>query len=292
MLIDKSHRTWMIITALAVGLSSGLYVIYVRSTTHGPTGGSWQGLLFGIAGSLLLVFAGLLAGRKRLPRWRLGSAQFWLRAHIWLGLLSVPLLLFHAGFRWGGLLEQVLLAVLALVVASGILGVIFQQYLPRLLKESTPREAMFEQIPHVCAALRATADGLVVAICGTLFPPLDDSLDTTTPPAAREAGTSQETLRDFYVTAVRPFLAAEYRRESPLHNVSRAAAIFAQIQQTLPAARGDVLSQLAAICDERRELARQVRLHRWLHLWLFVHVPLSLSLLVLGVAHAIASVYY
>jgi hypothetical protein len=280
LLIDKSHRLWMIITIVAFVLSSSLYFGYAASSPSGPSGGSWQGMGFGIVGSGLMGFAGLLAGRKKLPRLPIGTARFWLKAHIWLGLLSVPLILFHAGFRWGGLLEQILLFVFAIVVASGIAGVVFQQYLPRVMKDSTSREAMFEQLPHVCAALRTTADEQVVAICGSLFPPPDDS------------PTEHEVLREFYVESVRPFLAAQIDQRAPLLNVSRATAAFSQMQHRVPVSSRGTLKRLASICDERRELARQLRLHKWLHYWLFFHVPLSMSLLVLAIAHIIASVYF
>lgn len=280
LLIDKSHRLWMLITIVALVLSSCLYASYSRSSTGGPSGGSWQGMGFGVAGSALMVLAGLLAGRKKLPRLPIGTARFWLKAHIWLGLLSVPLILFHAGFRWGGVLEQVLLLVFAVVIASGIAGVVFQQYLPRVMRDATSRESMFEQLPHVCAALRATADQQVVAACGSLFPPVDDS------------SSEQEGLREFYVTTVRPFLAFNIDRRAPLLNASRAVAVFSQMKRTVLADSRATLERLASICDERRELARQARLHKWLHGWLFVHVPLSLSLLVLAIAHIVASVYY
>jgi hypothetical protein len=292
LLIDKSHRIWMIVTVCALVLSTVLYVAYANAAPQGPKGGSWQGLLFGVAGSGLMVFAGLLAGRKKVPRLPIGTARFWLKAHIWLGLLSVPLILFHASFRWGGLLEQALLVVFAMVILSGLAGVAFQQYLPRHMKEATSREAMFEQIPHVCTALRATADQHVVSLCGSLFPPnYDDSLaDGGSDAQVDESG--MEVLRAFYVDSIRPFLAADAPVQCPLMNQSRAATIFSQAQQSIPTAARDVLKQLASICDERRDLDRQARLHRWLHLWLFVHVPLSMSLLVLGVVHAIMSVYY
>lgn len=294
LLIDKSHRSWMLFTAIAVALSTWLYVLYAGAAPHGPQGGSWQGLLFGLAGSVLMIFAGLLAGRKKVPRWRIGTARTWLKAHIWLGLLSVPLILFHAGFQWGGLLEQVLLAVFALVILSGLAGVAFQQYLPHHIKDATPRETMFEQIPHVCAALRATADERVAAVCGSLFPPADDEARTGGAAASARTGSAElEILRAFYVKTVRPFLAADAPPDARLMNPSRAAAKFAEVRpESIPAAGRDVLKQLAGICDERRELARQARLHYWLHLWLFIHVPLSLSLLVLGLLHAIMSVYY
>ncbi|MBI2480854.1 MAG: hypothetical protein HYV60_20170 [Planctomycetia bacterium] len=270
----------MITTIVAFALSTCLYVSYPASAPNGPSGGSWQGLAFGIAGTTLMVFAGLLAGRKKLPRLPIGTARFWLKAHIWLGLLSVPLILFHAGFRGGGLLEQVLLLVFAVVIASGTAGIVFQQYLPRIMKDSTSREAMFEQLPHVCAALRATADEQVVAVCGSLFPPSDD------------APHEQENLREFYVEIVRPFLNATIDKHEPLLNVARATSVFSQMRRAIPASSRTTLTRLAAICDERRELARQVRLYKWLHYWLFFHVPLSMSLLVLAIAHIIASIYY
>jgi hypothetical protein len=52
------------------------------------------------------------------------------------------------------------------------------------------------------------------------------------------------------------------------------------------------LAHLQTCCDERRQLGEQERLHRLLHGWLFLHVPLSVALLLLGLAHAVLSLYY
>ena len=46
------------------------------------------------------------------------------------------------------------------------------------------------------------------------------------------------------------------------------------------------------MCEERRLLREQERMHFWLHSWLLVHVPLSAALLVLGAAHVVMSLYY
>ena len=46
------------------------------------------------------------------------------------------------------------------------------------------------------------------------------------------------------------------------------------------------------MCEERRQLAAQERLQRWLHGWLLVHVPLSYALLLLSTVHAVQSVRY
>jgi hypothetical protein len=52
------------------------------------------------------------------------------------------------------------------------------------------------------------------------------------------------------------------------------------------------VAEMRSLCDERRLLARQEQLHGWLHGWLLVHIPLSVALLVLTVAHVVMALYY
>ncbi len=107
MRIDRTHRAWLIASLIILGVATAIYVVYAASSPAGPSGGSAIGLTFGIVGSLCMIFAGLLAARKKVPVWRLGRAQTWMRGHLWLGLLSLPLILFHGGFRFGGPLTSV-----------------------------------------------------------------------------------------------------------------------------------------------------------------------------------------
>jgi len=60
----------------------------------------------------------------------------------------------------------------------------------------------------------------------------------------------------------------------------------------MPVAAHDVLRDLEGICEERRQLLVQRRLHLWMHGWLLVHVPLSFALLVLTAVHAVLSLRY
>src|SRR5205085_7474296 len=89
LLIDSGHKRWFFITfALGFALTA-LYVWLDRRTPGGLTGGSRVGLCYGILGSALMVFAGLLSGLRRVPSWWwIGSRTAWLKGHIWLGLLS------------------------------------------------------------------------------------------------------------------------------------------------------------------------------------------------------------
>jgi hypothetical protein len=60
----------------------------------------------------------------------------------------------------------------------------------------------------------------------------------------------------------------------------------------LPAGAHATVDDLQSICDEARQLQKQQRLHHWLHLWLLVHIPISLALIVLGAVHAVMALKY
>ncbi|MGA8768713.1 MAG: hypothetical protein WB559_16985, partial [Candidatus Acidiferrales bacterium] len=94
MRIDHTHRKWLAASLIIFGLATAVYIPYAVHSPSGPSGGSAIGLTFGIVGSAFMVFSGLLAGRKKVPVWRLGRAQTWMRGHLWLGLLSLPIIFF------------------------------------------------------------------------------------------------------------------------------------------------------------------------------------------------------
>jgi hypothetical protein len=135
------------------------------------------GLLFGIVGSLFMVIAALLAVRKRLPTWRVGSAKGWLRAHLWLGTVGFVLILFHSGFAWGGLLENLLWISFGLVVVTGFAGLALQQVIPKLLTSEVPLETFVAQISFLTKTMLFRADQLVATHTG----PLDVLFENLTP---------------------------------------------------------------------------------------------------------------
>src|SRR6516165_2016393 len=73
-----------------------------KSSGHRSVGGTPLGLVFGTIALVIFIFAALLGVRKKLVLWRVGTVQRWLRAHIWLTLFTMPLVIFHSGFRLGG----------------------------------------------------------------------------------------------------------------------------------------------------------------------------------------------
>jgi hypothetical protein len=291
-LIDSTHKKWIVVTAVIGAAAFVVYRVWHRHITGGWTGGSFIGLWYGISGAALMLYAGLLSAHRLFPSAkRLGPRQTWLRGHIWLGLLSVLLVLCHSGFRWGGTLEVLLWWVLIGVIGTGILGVILQQVLPRLLTARVGCEAPYEQIPHVCEVMRRQADTLVDTACGP-YDPSPQALENTIA-VMQYASNARAQLRDFYEAVVRPFLAAKVPPRSPLLDPLQAAAYFSKLRKLsgLTEVEGEV-DQLARLCEERRLLREQERLHFLLHVWLLVHVPLSAALLVLGAAHIVTALYF
>lgn len=295
--IDKSHRGWVIATIALALVSTILYIVYAVESPSGPRGGSALGLTFGIAGYALMLYAGLLGARKKVPTWRIGRAQTWMRGHIWFGTLSLLLILFHGGFAFRGPLTAVLMILFFIVIASGWIGALIQHFVPGIMTDRVPMETIYEEIPHVRAQLCEEADKLVASICGPLEGQKDPETDEAAQPAAVATLVEIEhedrmRFREVYLRKVRPYLTDPEARHTDLGDPRRAAEVFQSLRRLLAAPVHGVLDDLENICDEEQQLSRQIRIYRWLHAWLLVHVPLSIALLVLGGVHAVMALRY
>jgi len=293
MRIDQTHRPWVIASIALAIISTVAYVLYALDTPGGPRGGSAVGLTFGIVGYAMMLYAGLLGARKQVPTWRIGRAQTWMRGHLWLGLLSLLLILFHSGFAFRGPLTLVLMLLFFIVIGSGVLGAAIQHYVPSLMTSRVPLETIYEEIPHVRAQLREEADQLAIAICG----PLDGAAIEQNPEQSQTVlveieHDDRERFREVYLHKVRPYLADPEVPNAELADPQRSGETFEALRRLLAPPVHGVLDDLENICEEEQQLSRQIRIYRWLHAWLLVHVPLSIALLVLGAVHAVVALRY
>ncbi len=289
MIIDATHKRWFLTTASAAVAATLLYFWLDRITPGGLTGGSTVGLWYGLIGSLLMVYAGLLSALRKVPGWWwIGARKTWLRGHIWLGLLSAVFLLCHSHFRWGGPLEIALWLVTAATLLTGVFGLILQQLIPRLITTRITREAPYEEIAHLCTLIRGKADSTLSAIWS------QDVQETQQSFMASQTGLGAKMqLQEFYDKQLRPFLAERYQRAAPLASPMRASASFSYLR-SLPglAKYTDKLEELESLCEERRQLGEQEWWHHWLHGWMLLHIPFSVALLVLGLLHVVTALYY
>ena len=315
MLFDRKnfvplHLAWMLGT-LAVAIGAAVwYGFYVRSGHPWPGGGSVPGLVLGIAAGFIILFEFALWPRKtpvfRTARW-LGKTQTWMKAHIWLGLLLLPLSLLHSGLSFGGIYTSLLMWLLLLVIGSGIFGLAMQNVLPRLLIERVPGETVASQIDEVSRQLAEDARRLVIDVCegaeeevavaesraaasgkqrvgvvrrvGTVVP---RSLD---PELTRPARTVAPQLAAAMRQEIEPYLRSGRSSSELLGSRTKGRMFFDDLRQKSPAAVRPAIDQIEALCWRRSELVLQERLQFWLHAWLLVHLPLSVVLVVLLLGH-------
>ena len=314
MRLDSTQRGWAVASLAILAVCAFAYFIFAGNSLQGPRGGSVTGLLFGVLGFSFMIFAALLGARKRVPVWRLGRAQTWMRGHLWLGLLSLPILLFHGGFRFGGTLTQVLMYLLIVTVASGLFGAALQNYIPRAMTTGVPLETIYDEIGNVRHLLREEADHAMETLCGSLnfrsaaeqisqraggftaFPPntvRDRGIAVAAAPEIVLLTAEQSApLVQFYRNEMRPFLERPNERRLLLSDAGKAQTSFAGLRALMPAPAHSTIDDLRDICEEARQLQSQQRLHRWLHFWLLFHIPVSLALILLGAVHAVMALKY
>jgi hypothetical protein len=398
-------------------------------TEHHTVGGTPLGLWFGSISLAIFIFAILLSLRKKIPLWRVGTVQRWLRAHIWLTILTIPLVVLHSGFRLGGPMTTFLMVLYTIVMVSGFYGLFLQHIVPRLMKERLPAETVFEQIPHIrsqlavaaekmrdsfkpappkkpdaaapaaSAAKTATAPAAVMAstkgelstpvaraksatgsaeiaapVVAAAATPADkppapasipnaavtpapakpETIGTPTarvqsdPPGATVARTevpagdqpapsppvapaaapppavpkpavpkpaapaaakpapakpaakpavpadpaSEAVLIEFIERQILPYLRAGRGDRMRLNNPRFSDDTFRFVKLRVAEGYRARVEEIQAWCDERRMLDLQVRLHHWLHGWLFVHVPFSFLLVMLTIWHAVVTLFY
>lgn len=405
-------------------------------TEHHTVGGTPLGLWFGSISLGIFVFAVLLSLRKKIPLWRVGTVQRWLRAHIWLTILTIPLVILHSGFRFGGPMTTFLMVLYGIVMISGFYGLFLQHIMPRLMKERLPAETVFEQIPHIRSQLAIAAEKMrdsfkpappkkpaaaavpessvarAAAAAGPVMastkgelttpvaraksatgsaeiaapvvaaatvdpeakeaavasvpnaavrpaPPKVETIGTPTArvqsdppgaPVAREAvplgdqpapsppvappaaapppappkpaapaaapkpatpkpaaaatpkpaakpaapsdPASEAVLVEFIERQILPYLRAHRGDRMRLNNPRFSDDTFRFIKLRVTEGYRGRVEEIQGWCDERRMLDLQVRLHHWLHGWLFVHVPFSFLLLMLTIWHACVTLFY
>ena len=222
-------------------------------------------LLFAVILSLALYRI-----RKSVTMVPIGSAASWLQFHVYLGALSVVLFALHIGWRVpdGGL--EVSLAVLyVLVAASGVIGLALCRIIPHRLTRRG-EEVILERVPIFLAELRCDAERLVL-----------DSVEAT----------KSSTIKDFYLSYLHDYFA--HPRNFLHHLVASNRPLFALLSEMdnlsryLNAEEGDFHDRLRKLVCKKDDLDFHHSLQSTLKVWLFVHVPLTYSLLITAGVHVV-----
>jgi hypothetical protein len=319
MKLDRSHRPWAICIAALTLVFAALYAgsqsasgripllgvplpewMLHSSSPRDTVGAKPLGLVFGGLAFLIFLFASSLGVRKKRRLWRIGNVQTWLRAHIWLTILTVPLVLFHCGFKLGGLHTSILFWLWAIVMASGFWGLAMQHYFPTLMMKEIPREFVYEQMPNIRAAVFEQALELKremdekAAELAKVAPAVAGHAAETQQPGGITLATdpSVKVFAEFLRDDALPFLAKSNARRGRLADQRSSDDVFKLLRVNVSETYRTRVDEVREWCDNHRMMAKQERMHHWLHGWLVLHVPVSVILLVWTVWHIFVTLIY
>jgi hypothetical protein len=288
------RRGWFVILIAALSLVPALvwYVAASLGWIPWPTGSGGVGFWFGVLAAAIIVFEMLLSLRKRVWRGRhqvfgiaLGRAQKWMRLHIWLGLLAIPLAIIHSGYKFAGVGSPsgwTMLTFLA-VSASGVWGLALQQFLPRRIFEEVADETIAAEIDTVTARDIVDAEQMLRKLADeTVLTGRAGSPVALAAPAANR-------LQELFDREIKPYLLEGQKRRTPLRSVSGSGALFSQLHRELPEHAYEAARRLERLCDVRRQRDQQRWLDGWLHGWLLVHIPLAVALVLLLTWHIVTA---
>jgi len=237
----------------------GLLAVSLRPTSFYS---GWA--LFG--GMLLLTGYNVF---KKLPFLNLASSATWLQFHIYVGWLTVLLFALHLGMRAPhNTLGFILTTLYVGVAGSGALGLFLSRGIPSRLR-ARGEEVLYERIPVHRRQLQEKVEELVLR-----------SVQTT----------DSTSIADFYVRRLKDFF------DGPRHfwrhllhaNLARRRALLAEAQDQLRymnAQERELMADAIVLIQAKDDLDYQYALQSALKFWLFVHIPLTYSLLIFSLFH-------
>lgn len=269
--IARSGVTWRRIFFLLLAAATASFVWYTQHEY--PHGGSRMGLLYGIAGFFLCYLLAFFGIRKRWYRSTFGTVEQWMQSHIYLGILVLVILIFHTGGRFHDKVAVATLILVAVVVASGILGAILYVTVPRLLTE--------------------VESNLTVA-------EISDQLNQQGKQMARIASGKSAPFQRIYEQLIREaapgWLAGWRLLIARMRKTKSPSADWANLLGLVQKDEQEELRQMLVASRQRKELLirliYQQRYKNILEFWLYIHIPFTILLLLFSIVHVVAVFYY
>lgn len=278
---------WVAIVLIAI--STGLFLS--QSGGDQPAnGGTWQGYTTGTLGALLILWLSLLGVRKRRYRSRMGSVAGWTSAHVYLGTSVVVIGTLHSAGQLGWNIHTLAYTLMCAVVISGFFGIYYYVSLPDkslLNRGGRSREALFQELHELDAEGRAAAEHCSsdIAIGAT------SAIERT----SIGGGVAAQLLRSDHSK-----MSISENGKPVIVENSDQARVLTMIAARIPDAQRksevEPLRNLMSIMGRRqaiiRRIVRDIQFQGLLKVWLYLHIPLSVALLVSLIAHIISTFFY
>jgi hypothetical protein len=226
-------------------------------------------------GYLLAAAIGFLAlynVRKRLPFLPLGSSTAWLQWHLYVGMGTIGVFALHVGPKWPhGILDVSLAAVYLATIASGLVGLYLTRTIPAQLAR-VGEEVIYERIPAYRQQVRRRARELVL-----------ESV----------AASGATTLADFYATRLSHYFERPrglgYRLRPTTARRRTLMREMHDVRRYLSDPEQGFCEKLFALVRRKDDLDFHEARQQFLKRWLFVHIGLTVVLVLLAGLHGIVA---
>ena len=213
--------------------------------------------------------------RKKLSFLPLGNMSFWMQTHIYVGLATLFIFGIHIGWKWPNGWHESTLAIIYLIVSgSGIYGLYITRVYPRKIT-AVGEEIIYEEVPQLRKQIHHEAQNLVT----TSIASDHDSI-----------------LADYYENRLQRFFALPRKlsyqllpsgslRRHLLTEMSELDRYYSENE------RG-ICAQLSRLIKRRDDIDYQHALQWKLKGWLFFHIGLTYSLVILGTVHGLLALVF
>jgi hypothetical protein len=246
-------------------LPSSQRPFHPRHAALRPSGTS--GLLFGVAGTCLMLFNLTYLARKRLFRieW-LGSLRSWMAFHVLTGLSGPALILLHTAFLPSSALGILSLSAMLVAVATGVAGRYIYAHVPRSIEG---HEIELEDARRRLEEYHATLSRFGVQV----------RVEASAGARERPAG---------FLPALLCLLEGDRRSRRELRRLREAILASPRLR---PRAR-EIIPLMRRLCKERQHVARFRELRLVMGSWRFFHRWLAIVMLLVAGFHIALAVVY
>ena len=167
--VERNYSQWIITTITAVCF---FVLLGLRFSSDYFSASTVQGGILGILGASFMCLAALLSVRRRLAiyprrpkkprpvhapklsnRAQLGPFYMWVQAHVAFGVLGLVAALLHSNLQTGGLVTTLLIGFLVLEVLTGLFGVVYYRWMPKVITRLEGEAQVPEDADEELAAL-------------------------------------------------------------------------------------------------------------------------------------------
>jgi len=247
------------------------YVWYQPIDEH--NGGTWLGYTLGTIGALLIFWLTWLGIRKRRygANFRLSA---WVSAHVYLGLSLIVIATLHTGFQFGWNVHTLAYVLMMVVIISGGFGIYAYTRYPKVMSENRRGSSLDDLLAQI---------GDIDRECRQIAAPLPDSVAELVVQSCERTkiGGSLMCILSGKDNSCGSTAAFEHLRT----HVSEVEQEYAQATRKL-------LVLIGKKCGLLTTVRRDIQLKAFMDIWLRVHVPMTVALLIALAIHIFSVFYY